>query len=213
MKYDGPLDIVNFLDEKNIVGYCNYLTKQMLEINRKFENDGLTVLHKNEDYGFLLVDYGFLISSLMGYAEGLLKATGKKELGVEIASKIERDFLYDEDKKLARNGRFFVDILMYYGLSFINKNNKSFYSRMLLKDKKSGVSTLLNSISINSKALENIIGKNYYDNRISSILETKDVELIAYDRQIKTAIKAIGNDVKVHNYWSRDNGLNKSILS
>ena len=206
MKYDGPLDIVNFLDEKNIVGYCNFLSKRLYEVDKKFQNDGLTVIHKNEDYGFL-------ISALIGYASGLLAATGKRELGVEIASKIERDFLYDDDKDLAKKGRFFVDILKYYGLSFINKSNKSFYTRVLLKDKKSGVLTLINSVSINSSALENIIGKRVYQDRISSIIEDKDIKVIGYDRQIKTALNLMDDEVKIHRFWSREDGLTEAIFS
>ncbi|WP_152184686.1 hypothetical protein [Sulfurimonas indica] len=213
MNYKEPMDICDVLNEKYIAGYCNMLTKKAIDIQKKHGPNGPIIFHKNQDYGFLMFDYGFLIYSLIEYVKGIKKASMKIEEGEDIAKLIERDFLRNDDEKLARNGKFFVNILSYHGLSFLSKSNKNFYNRILLKDKKSNKITLLNSVSINSEPLEKIIGKKAYEERISLILNSSDIEVIGYDRQVTSTLKAIEGTVEIHQFWSKSDGLNEGIFN
>jgi len=209
--YSEPVHIANFMDKKMIVNYLKTTANMIEKVSRTHSEFGVITVTKNEDYGFLMVDYGLMIRAFQDYVKMACKTFGNPD-GEKYAKMIGVDFLTNKDENLAKNGRLFVNLLSYYGVSFMRKNAKSFYSRTLIKNTKTGSFTLVNSIGINLKEFKQMLGTAIYERQIDNVLLESEAKVVATDARINNVLIALEGTAEVAHFWSRDDGLNHKIF-
>ena len=209
--YEFPVHITNFINDDYIDNFAKMVATTIEKVAKNHSDFGVVTVAKNEDYGFLMVDYGLVIFSLMEHVKRVCRVEGDPD-GEKYAEMIGEDFLTNKDEKLAKNGKFLVELLSYFGISFLRKNSKGFYSRTLIKNLETGNFTLMNSVGFNAKEMMSLIGKSLYERHIQESLDRNNVEVFALYSKINTLLNALEGTVEIAQFWSREDGLNSDIF-
>ena len=211
--YEEPLDVVNFLRDGEVEGYCNTLAELIIQFDKKNEDLGISPVVQNEKYGYLMLDYGFAIWALTKFIHNVATNTVYEGNWKEVIQKVKDDFLKDDGSKLTQNGKLFVSMLSYFKLSFPNKDN-SFYSKVLLESKKSGEWLLLSAIGVNTEPFKELIGDNTFK-KIMQIADARKYKMLAFKRAVGNFIadefQDKGDALKMYSFWTRNTGLTKLL--
>lgn len=213
IKYEHPMHIANFLTSEYIEGFCNTFILEYIAFRDRNLDAGVVPLLKNKDYGFYLVDYGFMIHTLEVFVKKFYKIREKnEELGIEIANKIHQDFAQDHNENLTKNGTFFLSCLAFYDLVFISKKSKTLYVKNLIRNNQKKNFVMLNSISVNlDMLLEKIKNKNNIDELFMK--KTKNtLEVVAFGVNANHMLKAMKNVTDVYQIWDREKGFNNDLF-
>ena len=211
--YEEPLDVVNFLRDGEIEGYCNTLAELIVQFDKKNEDLGITPIVQNEKYGYLMLDYGFAIWALTKFIHNVATNTVYEGNWKEVIQKVKDDFLKDDGSKLTRNGKLFVSLLSYFKLSFPPKGN-TFYNKLLCENKTTKQYFLLNTIAINAEPFKKQVGENTFK-RIEEIAGKKEVELVAFRAGVNTYITELSErneeTIKLYSFWTQKSGLTRLL--
>ncbi len=208
-EYHEPLNVANFFCEGNIEVYCNTLAELIIQFDKKYKDLGISPIVQNEKYGYLMLDYGFAIWALTKFINNTALSAVYNGDVKKIIQKVENDFLKDNSSKLTQNGKLFVYLLSYFKLSFPLKDN-SFYSKVLLENKKTNKWLLLSGIGINIEPLQKLIGDNSFK-RIMQIADSQKYKMLAFKRAVGNYIaeefQDKGDTLSMYSFWTRNTGL------
>lgn len=214
MKYEEPLNIVNFLNKEMIVGYCNQIVMQYQNICDKNRQLNLSPVYKNKEYNFYNIDYGFLIYVLEEYAKSYFtELEDNREKGLDIARKIHADFAIDNDKKLPTNGALFFSILEYHKLAFKSKHSKGIYTKHLFLNPNNQNYFALNSISFSAGSINEITQNKSLEDIFKTGNPTDNFMWIGFGKNANTAIKKAPKTTKIFQFWDRENGFTELLSS
>jgi len=73
MIYEEVMDIAKILNKDNIVGFCDVFLDQFNRVSEKNKSLGITPMVKNFEYGFYMLDYGFLVFTIEEYVKTYCK--------------------------------------------------------------------------------------------------------------------------------------------
>lgn len=205
--YDNPLQL-GFIFENMINDYVKGLVVFYSDNIKMFRDINATPIVKNPNYPFYVFDYGYMIWTFLK----ILKIYGVNENKLTL---IERQFAA-KNKDFVRNGRLFISFLEYYDITFRQKAAGSFfYVRNLYLEEDSNTLFLLNSIAVNSSALDSFLNLGYVSKLIEDLSFFKP-QIKAYGQNVEVQLKMLrsrqNETIKVVSF-SSGSGINRAILN